>query len=101
MDLNYTREEQAFREEARSFVRDNLPKDIADKVLHHKRLVKDDWVRWQKILYNKGWVAPNSPKEYGGCAWATSSTTPSASPAPRSRATEAVGVKSNYHKGHR
>src|SRR5512135_1019173 len=69
MDLNYTKEEQAFRDEVRSFVRDNLPKDIADKVLHHKRLVKDDWVRWQKILYKKGWVAPNWPKEYGGCAW--------------------------------
>ena len=69
MDLNYTKEEQAFREEVHSFVRDNLPKDIAGKVLHHKRLVKDDWVRWQKILYKKGWVAPNWPKEYGGCAW--------------------------------
>ena len=69
MDLNYTKEEQAFREEVHSFVRDNLPKDIADKVLHHKRLVKDDWVRWQKILYKQGWVAPNWPKEFGGCAW--------------------------------
>jgi len=38
-------------------------------VLHHKRLVKEDWVRWQKILYKQGWVAPNWPKEYGGCAW--------------------------------
>jgi alkylation response protein AidB-like acyl-CoA dehydrogenase len=69
MDLNYTREEQAFRDEVRGFVRDNLPKDIAEKCLHHKRLVKDDWVRWQKILYKKGWVAPNWPKQYGGCAW--------------------------------
>ena len=51
MDLNYTKEEQAFREEVHSFVHGNLPKDIADKVLHHKRLVKDYWVRWQKILY--------------------------------------------------
>ena len=30
MDLNYTKEEQAFREQVRSFVGDNLPKDIAD-----------------------------------------------------------------------
>ena len=69
MDLNYTKEEQAFREEVRRFVRANLPKDISEKVLYHKRLVKDDWVRWQKILYKQGWVAPNWPKQYGGCAW--------------------------------
>jgi len=69
MDLNYTREEQAFRAEVRGFLRDHLPKDIADKLFHHKRVAKDDWVRWQKILYQKGWVAPNWPKEYGGCEW--------------------------------
>ncbi|MFH1602907.1 MAG: acyl-CoA dehydrogenase family protein [Pseudomonadota bacterium] len=69
MDLNYTKEEQAFREDVRAFVRDNLPKDISRKVLHHQRLVKEDWVRWQKILYEKGWIAPNWPKEHGGCAW--------------------------------
>ena len=69
MDLNYTREEQAFRQEVHDFVRDNLPGDISHKVVHHQRLVKDDWVRWQKILYKKGWIAPNWPKEHGGCAW--------------------------------
>ena len=69
MDLNYTKEEQAFRDEVRTFISGNLPKDISEKVLHHKRLVKDDWARWQKILYKQGWVAPNWPKEYGGCAW--------------------------------
>ena len=42
MDLDYTPEEQAFRDEVRAFVRANLPQDIADKVLHHRRLVKDD-----------------------------------------------------------
>jgi alkylation response protein AidB-like acyl-CoA dehydrogenase len=68
MDLNYTEEEQAFRDKFAAFIRGNL-RDISEKVLHHKRLVKDDWVRWQKILYKKGWVAPNWPKEYGGCAW--------------------------------
>ena len=54
MDLNYTPEEQAFREEVRAFVRANLPRDIAKKVLHHRRLAGDDFVRWQKILYKQG-----------------------------------------------
>ena len=69
MDLNYTPEEQAFREEVRAFVRANLPRDIAEKVLHHRRLVKDDFARWQKILYKQGWIAGHWPREYGGQGW--------------------------------
>ena len=69
MDLNYAPEEQAFREEVRAFVRANLPRDIAEKVLHHRRLVKDDFARWQKILYKQGWIAGHWPREYGGQGW--------------------------------
>jgi alkylation response protein AidB-like acyl-CoA dehydrogenase len=69
MDLTYTPEEQAFRAEVRDFVRANLPGDIAAKVLHHRRLGKDDHVRWQKILYKKGWLGGHWPTEYGGCDW--------------------------------
>ena len=33
MDLDYSAEELAFRDEVRAFVRDNLPRDISRKVL--------------------------------------------------------------------
>ena len=69
VDLNYTPEEQAFREEVRAFVRAELPADISRKVLEHKRLSKEDYVRWQKILHQKGWIAPGWPVEYGGTGW--------------------------------
>jgi len=69
MNLDYTTEELAFRDEVRAFVRAKLPRDTARKVLEHRRLHKDDMVRWQKILYEKGWIAGHWPKEYGGCAW--------------------------------
>ena len=69
MDLNYTPEELAFRDEVRAFVRDKLPPQIARKVIEHKRLVKDDWVTWQKALHAQGWIAPGWPKEYGGTGW--------------------------------
>ncbi|MEJ0044971.1 MAG: hypothetical protein WDN04_01580 [Rhodospirillales bacterium] len=48
MDLNFTHEELAFREQVRTWVKANLPADIKHKVLDHKRLSKDDMVRWQK-----------------------------------------------------
>ena len=69
MNPDYTTEELAFRDEVREFVRGKLPQDIARKVLEHRRLHKDDIVRWQKILYEKGWIAGHWPKECGGCAW--------------------------------
>lgn len=69
MDLNYTEDELAFREEVRAFVRNRLPAEISRKVLGHKRLEKDDHVRWQRLLYAQGWMAPNWPTEHGGCEW--------------------------------
>jgi alkylation response protein AidB-like acyl-CoA dehydrogenase len=69
MDLNYTPEEQAFREEVRAFVRSKLPPEIGRKVLEHKRLTKEDHVGWQKMLSERGWVAPGWPLEYGGTGW--------------------------------
>ena len=69
MDLNYSAEELSFRDEVRAFVRAHLPRDIARKVLEHRRLHKDDMVRWQDILAEKGWLAGHWPEEYGGCGW--------------------------------
>ncbi len=69
MDLNYTQEEIAFRDQVHEFVRAHLPGDVSRKVLEHQRLGKDDYVRWQKILFEKGWIAAGWPVEYGGTGW--------------------------------
>ena len=69
MDLEYSKEELAFRDEVRSFVEQKLPADIRTKMDHGQPMAKNDFVRWQKILYERGWVAPNWPVEYGGTGW--------------------------------
>ncbi|MFT0140489.1 acyl-CoA dehydrogenase family protein [Alcanivoracaceae bacterium MT1] len=69
MDINFTAEEAAFRDEVRAFLKDKLPVDISRKVKEHKRLGKEDTVRWQKILNEQGWLALHWPKEYGGTGW--------------------------------
>jgi alkylation response protein AidB-like acyl-CoA dehydrogenase len=69
MNLDYTPEEQAFRDEVRAFVRGNLPLEISRKVIEHKRLGKDDFVTWQKLLHTRGWSAPGWPREFGGPGW--------------------------------
>jgi len=69
MDINYTAEERAFRDEVRTFLNEKLPKDISSKVKEHKRLGNEDTIRWQKILNEQGWLALHWPKEYGGTGW--------------------------------
>ena len=69
MDLNLTPEELSFQDEVRSFLRANIPPAIKRKVDLGLKLVKDDYVAWQRILYERGWIAPSWPKEYGGPGW--------------------------------
>jgi alkylation response protein AidB-like acyl-CoA dehydrogenase len=69
MDLEYSKEELAFRDEVRAFAQQKLPADIREKVDQGRPLTKDDQIRWQKALHERGWSAPNWPKEYGGTGW--------------------------------
>ena len=69
MDLNFSAAELAFRDEVRDFLRDEYPADIRLKMDKEQQLCKDDMVRWQKALYNRGWAGSNWPSEYGGTGW--------------------------------
>jgi alkylation response protein AidB-like acyl-CoA dehydrogenase len=69
MNLEYTPEEEQFREEVRSFLSSELPSTIATKSKLGKRLTKHDMERWQSALFRRGWLAPNWPKEWGGAEW--------------------------------
>jgi alkylation response protein AidB-like acyl-CoA dehydrogenase len=69
MDLNYTKDELMFRDEVRRFLDAKLPFEIRDKVANHRKLEKEDMLRWQNILYKQGWGGPAWPKEFGGTGW--------------------------------
>ena len=69
MDLSYSPDELAFQEELRAFLRDELPVEIADKVRMGRELTKDDMERWHAVLNNRGWLAQNWPKSFGGAEW--------------------------------
>ncbi|HEU4458759.1 MAG TPA: acyl-CoA dehydrogenase family protein [Methylibium sp.] len=69
MDLRFTPEEQAFRDEVRGWVAANLPADISFKVKHALRLDKSDHQRWARILGKQGWHGWAWPKAFGGPGW--------------------------------
>jgi alkylation response protein AidB-like acyl-CoA dehydrogenase len=69
MHLQDTSENLAFRVEVRDFVESHLPADIRDAVLQFRRVEREDYVAWQRILHDRGWGAPGWPKEHGGTGW--------------------------------
>ena len=69
MDLNYSKEELAFRDEVRTWLEANLPADLRLKGEDGESYTKEELLRWHKILAKKGWVAPAWPKEWGGPDW--------------------------------
>ena len=69
MDLNFSPEELAFRDEVRAFLAGNLPAETRRWVLEGLPVPSGDTVRWQQILHRHGWGGPNWPKEFGGTGW--------------------------------
>ncbi|MGE0830379.1 MAG: acyl-CoA dehydrogenase family protein [Hyphomonadaceae bacterium] len=68
MNLDFTAEEAAFRDEARAFIEKNYPAHLREKKSRDD-LSREDFLAWHKVLAKKGWVAPSWPKEWGGTDW--------------------------------
>ena len=69
MDLSFTDEELAFREEARRFFRSAVPDSIRAKVAEGEGLTREDMIVSQRTLNQAGWATPNWPVAWGGKDW--------------------------------
>ena len=69
MEAFDTAEDRAFREEVRSFFRDNLPEEIRRTMMTGLPIGRELADQWHKVLLAKGWAAPTWPKEHGGTGW--------------------------------
>ena len=69
MNLDYSLADDAFRADIRAWLDANLPQALRAKVLDHKRLNRDDYASWHKLLGTRGWSVVAWPKEYGGPGW--------------------------------
>jgi alkylation response protein AidB-like acyl-CoA dehydrogenase len=69
MHLNYTPEDERFRDEVRAWLEANLPRDW-EKTANADAENADEWMAflkgWQRKLYDAGWAGISWPKEYGG-----------------------------------
>lgn len=69
MRLTFSDQDEALRQEVRSFVRSRLPRRIRAKVEGGLRLEREDYETWFGILEQRGWITPNWPVEHGGPGW--------------------------------
>jgi alkylation response protein AidB-like acyl-CoA dehydrogenase len=69
MNLDFTPEDTAFRDEVRAFFADIVPDRWRNRVRAGLRLDPADLVAYQKALAARGWGAPTWPVEYGGTGW--------------------------------
>lgn len=71
MNITLSQSELAFRDEVRTFLTNCLPPHIARASrLSTGVFVEPAWTReWHLALYEKGWITPSWPVEYGGCGW--------------------------------
>ncbi len=68
MDLSFTKEEESFREEVRSWLDENLPPEWRHRGVGGYREDDDEDLqrRWQRMLHEAGWLKLGWPKEAGG-----------------------------------
>lgn len=60
-----------FRAEVCSFLRESLTSDIRAEAARQVGIFAEGPLsrRWHRILYERGWITPTWPEEYGGVGW--------------------------------
>ena len=68
MDNQFSAADLEFQQEVRTFFEQAFTDDLRS-ALDDGTDIKGTMETWQKKLYEKGWVAPDWPVEYGGTGW--------------------------------
>jgi len=68
MDFKFSPEDEAFRQEFRSWLEHHIPRDWRDDELHDPDTLEEFERRraWHRQLYDGGWMCIHWPQEYGG-----------------------------------
>jgi hypothetical protein len=69
VNLDFSPEDLAFRDQVRAFVADNYPAETRRKQDAGEELGREDYLAWHRILAARGWAAPGWPVEVGGAGF--------------------------------
>src|ERR1043166_908640 len=73
MDLTFGKQELAFQQEVRDWLKENFTPEMQGelKVSRNAYLPKEKLIDWQKRLAKKGWLCTGWPREFGGPGFTT------------------------------
>jgi alkylation response protein AidB-like acyl-CoA dehydrogenase len=69
MNLDFTPEERAFRDEVRDFLAANVRPEHRNALRAGLRPTPRQLTEWQQLLDARGWGAPTWPRAHGGTGW--------------------------------
>ena len=71
MNIGFAPQYEAFRNDVKRFLDDNLTDDLRDaqRLCPGIFLDYEHNIVWHRILHQQGWIAPSWPKQYGGTGW--------------------------------
>ncbi|HEX7761034.1 MAG TPA: acyl-CoA dehydrogenase family protein [Caulobacteraceae bacterium] len=71
MDLDFSPQDLAFRDEVRAFIAENFDDEMRALMDQSKNghMNRQAQIRWLKRLGDRGWIAPDWPTQYGGTGW--------------------------------
>ena len=68
MDNRLSAADLEFQQEVRDFFASKFTDDIRSEIANSND-TKTPSVKWQKVLYEQGWIAPDWPEKFGGTGW--------------------------------
>ena len=70
-ELDFAPEHREFRDAVKHFLAGHLPQRLRDGALATPTVFAEPEIgrEWQRILFDKGWLAYNWPREFGGTGW--------------------------------
>jgi pimeloyl-CoA dehydrogenase large subunit len=71
MDLSFSPEERAFRDDMRRFFRTEIPAAIRDRAARGEHVSKQDLITVQRAMNTAGIAVPHWPAEWGGKDWSS------------------------------
>jgi alkylation response protein AidB-like acyl-CoA dehydrogenase len=69
MNLEFSPEDLAFRDEVRAYIAEHYPERLRGKQVGDETFDKEDYLAWHRALAEKGWIAPSWPEAHGGTGW--------------------------------
>ena len=69
MDMSFTPEQIAFRQEVREWIAGAMPPPMKRDAENGAAFDQQATMERHRILYEKGWIAPAWPAEHGGTGW--------------------------------